>query len=428
MIDAGDIAQVVDGDALPSIDILDVLERLAENGTAPVNGCALLGVGYEDAFLRLTQTYLLDRFSRGGSAEKFVIGPFGSGKTHFLRQLMEIARDLDCVTVEVALNKDLDFTQNLAIYKEVTREIRPPDTESTGMRALLVSIFARMQTGAPAAQLDAWVDARLGGIEHADYELAAFGMIARRALEAYDAGEEATFHACCRWLEGDVTDRRLAAELNVSPVVRSEENLHGRRALLSLFQFIRVVGFGGTVVSFDEAEQGLGVERKKMTRILSMLQSQINAIADLRQGSALLVYALTPNFVDEMESFAALQQRVADPGPGRGFFDGNTRAVRIPLTLRGDPAEDLSGIGVRLCDLLYERHGGFLLTPRETVRDAVKRLAEQIADEDPTTASRRTMVKQTSAMLLTLYDAKTLSPSALPALPALSASPNGGET
>jgi len=406
---ARDALQGVESAPLPDLDILTVLERLAEYGTAPVDGCALLGVGYEDAFIRLTQTYLRERFSRGGSAEKFVIGPFGSGKTHFLRQLMEIARTLHCVTAEVALNKDLDFTQNLVIYKEVAREIRPPDAGSTGIRALLLSIFARMRADAPAARSDAWIDARLGGIEHADYELSAFGTIARRALDAHAADEEATFRACCRWLEGDVTDRRLAIELGLSPVVHSEENLHGRRALLSLFQFVRVVGFQGTVVSFDEAEQGLGVDRKKMARILSMLQSQINAVADLRQGSALLVYALTPNFVDEMERFAALQQRVADPRPGLGFFDGNTRAVRIPLTLRDDPVEDLSGIGVRLCDLLYERCGDVLLTPRETVRDAVKRLAAKVADEDSTTASRRTMVKQTSAVLLALYDAKTLS-------------------
>ncbi|MFN8517274.1 MAG: BREX system ATP-binding domain-containing protein [Thermomicrobiales bacterium] len=117
-----------------SINVIAMIERMAEYGTAPSDGCALFGVGYEEAFARLRDKYLDARFARGDSAEKFVVGPFGSGKTHFLRQLMELARSLDCVTAEVALNKDLDFTRSLVVYHEVTREIRTPGTDERGLR------------------------------------------------------------------------------------------------------------------------------------------------------------------------------------------------------------------------------------------------------------------------------------------------------
>ena len=73
-----------------------MFERISENGTAPSEGCKLFGVGYEEAFERLKRKYIIERFERGDSAEKFVHGPFGSGKTHFLRQLMEIAREARC--------------------------------------------------------------------------------------------------------------------------------------------------------------------------------------------------------------------------------------------------------------------------------------------------------------------------------------------
>lgn len=194
----------------------------------------------------------------------------------------------------------------------------------------------------------AWID----GIAAADYPLPAFGRIVRRALDAHDNGDEAGFEAACRWLDGEVSDRALAARLEISVVQRAEENLHGHRALLSRFRFVRAAGYHGTVITFDEAEQGLGVDRKKLNRIVSMLQSQINAVADLRDGSALIVYALTPNLIGEMETLAALQQRVADPASDMGFFDGNTRAVRIDLTLRPDSVHELEAIGTRLCDLL----------------------------------------------------------------------------
>ena len=94
------------------IDVLALLESLAEKGTPPTDGCTLFGVGYDDAFERLKRTYLERRFSNGGSAEKFVVGPFGSGKTHFLRQFLEIARDMDCVTAEVPLTRSFDITNN----------------------------------------------------------------------------------------------------------------------------------------------------------------------------------------------------------------------------------------------------------------------------------------------------------------------------
>lgn len=401
------------GAAAPTIDIYDALEHLASLGTAPLDGCTALGVGYEDAFDRLERMYLEEGFARGRSAEKFVIGPFGSGKTHFLRQLMEATRARMCVTAEVALSKDVDFTRTLMVYTEVVRGIRAPESTSTGVRALLRSALARVRGQAPAGRIAVFTRAWIDGIGVADYPLPAFGRVVRRALDALDSGDDADFEVACRWLEGEVADRALAARLDVSLVQRADENLHGRRALLSLFRFVRAAGYHGTVVTFDEAEQGLGVDRKKMNRILSMLQSQINAIADLRDGSALIVYALTPNLADEMEGFAALQQRVADPAPGdMGFFDGNTRAVRIDLRRRPDPnpVHELAAIGTRLCDLLYAAYGNRLAAPQEEAYAAIRQVAAVVDLNDASSSSRRTMVKATSALLLNLYDTGMLDP------------------
>jgi len=128
-----------------AIDVFGMIEHMAEYGTAPTDGCGLFGVGHEEAFERLKKTYLEQRFDRGGSAEKFVIGQYGSGKTHFLRQLMELGGEMGCVTAEVALNKDLDFTKSLNVYREVIREIRPPETDQKGIGALLVASVERVR-------------------------------------------------------------------------------------------------------------------------------------------------------------------------------------------------------------------------------------------------------------------------------------------
>jgi len=388
------------------VDVIAMIERMAEYGTAPNDGCALFGVGYEGAFERLRSKYLDARFARGDSAEKFVVGPFGSGKTHFLRQLMELAREMDCVTAEVALNKDLDFTKSLVVYGEVTRELRTPGAGERGIRPLLAAAQeqVRGRAGGDLALGDRLLAGWIAGLDQVDFELETFGRVLRHGLEAQLREDDAAFAAACRWLDGEVGDRTVARELGLTPVVKSEENLHGRRMLLALFQFIRAAGFRGTVISYDEAEQGLDVARRELPRILSRLQSNINAVADLRNGSALIVYAFEPGLVEKLDQFPALQQRVVDPGPGYGFFDGNTLAPRIDLTFRGDPERELRAIGLRLTELLYQHAARDLGADQRRVMAIVADLAREVADADPTGANRRTMVKRTCAMLIRLHD------------------------
>lgn len=393
-----------------NINLIDLLERMAETGTAPADGCQLFGVGYEDAFERLKETYLTRGFERGRSTEKFVIGPFGSGKSHFSRQLMEIARDLDCVTAEVQLNKDLDFTQNLLVYREVAREVRAPDAGTRGIRSLLLACLDNVRRPAPEGLADQLATAWASGLTEQDFELESFARVAKTGLHAHLRGEAGLFDAACRWLSGEISDRALARDLSVTPITTNEHRIHGRRAMLSLFQLVRCARFPGTVVSYDEAEQGFSVDRRREERIHSLLQSDINAVADLSQGSALIVYALTPDMAVRMEEFPALQTRMADPEPGRGFFDGNTLAPRIDLTRRGDAIEDLQSIGRRLVSLLYAQERDNLPVEEGEVVERIDGMAREIAQSDPTTSNRRTMVKSCCSLLVHLCNERELWP------------------
>jgi hypothetical protein len=387
-------------------DAFDILERIAETGTAPEEGCSLFGVGYDRAFEQLTDVYLDRAFNRGRSAEKFIIGPFGSGKTHFLRQLMEIARDKDCATSEVTLNRDIDFTQPLLVYREVAREIRAPGQDARGIRALFEACIEHVRSSV-AKDADAgeklarrWVS----GLDRADFKDPTYARIASGAFDAFLSGESTRFALHCRWLEGEVSDRALAKELETSVLSKAEHSRFGHHALLSLCQLIRHARFRGTVIGFDEAEQGFSVGKRQFQQILSMLQSSINAAADLRQGSSLIVYAITPDIAEGMEEFAALQQRVADPAPGQGFFDGNPRAPRIDLSLRDDPYKELTALGKRLADLLYDNSDKQLDLTRKQAHKEITDLAHEVADSDAAVSNRRTMAKRTATALLSLYE------------------------
>lgn len=389
-----------------TVDLLNMFEQLAEHGHAPLEGCSLFGAGYDTAFGQLRQKYLVERFARGGSAEKFVIGPFGSGKTHFLRQLMEIGRDLDCVTAEVPLNKNIDFTQNLVVYQQFALEVRPPGSDTHGLRALILDAIRRVHDSAVSAGMPAeeLLAAWSAGLAEKDFSLPAFGRVLRVAVDAHRSGDADTFDAAARWLSGEVTDKALAKMLGENAPSSAEVKVFAHRARLSLFQFVRHAGYRGTIVGFDEAEQSMAVDKKKMSRIFSHLLSEINAVVDLANGSALVLYAVTPDVVEKIAvEMPMLMQRLADPGPAQGFFDGNPLAAKIDLTQRGDAVDDLERIGSRLTTLFFDRVEGADRAKASAAKTAIRAVAEEVAASEASSSARRAMVKRVCAGLVNSY-------------------------
>lgn len=384
-------------------DFINILERMASYGTAPEDGCSLFGVGYEDAYLRIKQKYLCGQFKRGASSEKFVVGPFGSGKTHFLRQLMEMSREMDCVTSEVTLNKDVDFTKSLIVYSEIVKELRTPYSTGYGINSLIDGAVNKIRNQVGEQELrDIILGDWVKSIDKIDYKLDIFGKVMKKALIAKIEENEIIFEMCCDWLGGVFNDKDLSKELGIPKLDKSSNNLYAKRAMLSLFQFIKHAGFCGTVVCFDEAEQGLSVDKKKTDKILSMLMSGIEAITNLNRGSALMVYALTPDLVEKMQNFPALQQRITSP-QGRGFFDGNVLAPLIELR-RDDPLADLECIGHKLVDVFFSFFGEETKIQNDTLKSEISKIAEEIVETDISSSNRRDMVKSTCSVLLGIIE------------------------
>lgn len=390
--------------------LFDILEPLAENGTAPARGCSTFGVGYNDTFDQLCKVYVDGQFKRGKSAEKFVIGPFGSGKSHFLRHFMEIAETKNCVTAEVALSKDVDFTKSLLVYKEVAREIGFRGEKVRGISAFLEKCVEKIMDDFVDSPDEAEEMTRsvIKALDRQSFKDNSFGRAAQQALQASIDNDQEKFQQLSRWLGGEVGEAALARQLGFSRIAKAEEARYGLHALLSLCQLARHVGFRGTVICFDEAEQGFDVGKKQKDKILSMLKSSIDASQDVEGGSLLMLYAVTPDIVEEMMDFAALQQRIEDPAEGRGFFDGNAWAPKIDLTespsRSDDPVKELSDIGTALVNLLYDCSGEEIEIDRAETIEHVKEVARQVAETDVTLSNRRSMVKQVATELLHLHE------------------------
>ncbi len=157
------------------IDIVDILRHMAPTGQPPVEGCSVFGVGYEDGFENLKREYIKEQFNKGNSAEKFVVGPYGSGKTHFLRQFSEIAGSEGCATCEVQLSKDIDLTKQLLVYREVVSNLSLPGMPRSGVRSFLEQCMKHVRSGSPdpeAAEhfLTGWIEG-LEGVDFSDYQI-----------------------------------------------------------------------------------------------------------------------------------------------------------------------------------------------------------------------------------------------------------------
>ncbi|MCC4766558.1 hypothetical protein FXW07_07990 [Methanosarcina sp. DH1] len=399
------------------MEILHLIDTMAENGHAPDEGCGLFGIGNDDAIRRIRETYLIRRFLRGGSAEKFVVGPYGSGKTHFINQLLEAARGESCVTAKVNLTKSVDVTSNYMIYREFIRNLRTPEStpESEGeMKSLLIACMEKvkndiLRNGQTEKDANEYLRFWISGLENYHFELEIFGRVVKQAFDAYQKRNDEKFEFAYRWLSGEFDNKEINKMLNVSRISKSEQNIISKRSGLSLYQLIKRAGFTGTVVAFDEAEQGFSISSQKKSQLLSLLQSDINSINELHNGSALVLYAITPDISEEMMEFAALQQRVQDPFRGTSFWDGNTRAPLIYLTrrdgiTRSEVADELTEIGRKLVELLYSKVGSEITVPREEVIEKIKSFAIAISNEDLSPSNRRKMVKGTCIMLIRLYE------------------------
>ncbi len=396
------------------IDIIDILRQMAPTGQPPTQGCSLFGVGHDEAFEKLIAEFVNVQFPKGYSAEKFVVGPYGSGKTHFLRQFAEMAQSSNCATCEIRLSKDIDLRKQLLVYREIMANLMVPGQKSTGAKALLEACMRNIQRQLPdedssGAFLDAWIN----GLEAVDFADSKFKRVMIKTLKAMCEREEGIVDNGILWLEGDVAHKAVCKSMNESPIPSSEQDRFGRKAIFSICQFIKASNFAGTIIAYDEAEQAADVGKKKRDEILSMLRSEADAIRNIRNASVFLLYAFTPDVIQEMYKYPALQQRISEPNPTYRFFDGNVHSPIIDLQQQHDTQKAaslkfLQNIGEKLVNLFFEQYGDRLKMTKEELLRASYEWADEIDAKDQSIQKSRDMIKLICSNLLVLYEKGTL--------------------
>jgi hypothetical protein len=263
----------------------------------------------------------IDRIADDGSAARFVIGEYGSGKTFFLNLVRSVALQRKLVTVHADLSPDrrLHATggQARSLYSELMRNMSTRAKPDGGAMASVVERFvttALTEAGEAGVSPETVIRQRLSALSEltGGYD---FAEVIAKYWQGHDTGDEQLKANAVRWLRGEYATRTDArAALGVRTII-DDANFYDQLKLLA--KFVRLAGFGGLLVCLDEMvnlyklanSQARNANYEQILRILN----------DSLQGTAEglgFIFGGTPDFLTDsrrgLYSYSALQSRLAE--------------------------------------------------------------------------------------------------------------------
>ena len=377
----------------------DAIIQALRAGVVPKLGLRHIQVGRAREIEELVKD--MDRIADGGSAIRFVIGEYGSGKTFFMNliRLVALEKGLVVMFADLAPDRRIHATAGQArgLYAEMVRNLSTRTKPNGGALASVVERFVSnahrdadardLPTGIVIREKLAHFEELTGGFDFAE--------VIRRHWEGHETGDDELKSAALRWLRGEytaITDARKA--LGVRTIVK-DASVYDHLKLLSAFTV--EAGYKGLLVGMDEM-----VNLYKLTspRARNANYEQILRILnDVLQGSAQNLGFLmggTPEFLMNtrrgLYSYEALQSRLAENTFARdGLVDFSGPVIRlanltsedmfvlltnIRRVMQGDEAELPDSALEAFMAHCSERIGeAYFRTPRNTVTVFVDLLA-----------------------------------------------------
>ncbi|NLK38902.1 MAG: DUF2791 family P-loop domain-containing protein [Clostridiales bacterium] len=423
--------------------ILSALLSSLSAGVVPRSGAPYIAIGRHREIAALLSD--LETVSQNGSAIRFIIGRYGSGKS-FLIQLIRgyaIDRDFICADADLSPERRLYGSNGtgLATYRELIKNLSSKASPDGGA---LPKIIARWLSTLQSELVEEGLspeepafdrslstrihktvrtfESGVGGFD--------FAAVLTQYFKASMSGDDAKRSACLRWLRGEFsnkTEARAALGFNVGGVI-NDDNWYDYIKLWALFA--RIAGYRGFVVFIDEC-----VNLYKITNRISRennyekLLSMYNNTLGGRAEGLMMVFGGTPQFLEDTRrglfGYEALRSRLCDTQFASGsFIDFSGPIIRL-RRLSNDELLALISRLTKLHAKLYPNGEGRvteenmiafmnlclsrtssseLITPREIIRDYLSVLnilvqndnisfddivtpsVEQKTDEKPTSA------------------------------------------
>ncbi len=336
-----------------------IMEPLGSAGTPPARGVQYYNVGNHSLLNALDEYYFSSYLQDGGAAFKLVVGDYGSGKSHFLYCVRDMAWSRGFAVVKVDLSPvEAPYNNQQLVYAAVARnllwhEADEAVSDESGLPRFLDGALQRIVGG--ALSLDTLTQPTYRGlvdtVEAAAIDNRAFRSAVLAYFEATIGQHEERLESLSRWLLGEPTtpeDTKVLREVGVSgKIVRA----NAFAMLRSLAQTIRALSFSGLVLLFDEVDRMASIGGKAERSATDTLREVIDRCSDELPG-AMFLYAVPPQFINDIvPRYPALQQRVRSPG---SFSHANHFSPQISLEHLDMDEDDLMlAIGEKLLPI-YE--------------------------------------------------------------------------
>lgn len=316
----------------------DAIIQSLRAGVTPRTGLQHIQVGR----VREVEALLKDieRISDGGSAIRFIIGEFGSGKSFFLQLIRTIALEKGLVTLHADLSPDrrLHATGGQArnLYAELVRNLSTRTKPEGNALTSVVERFiteARKQADASGKAVSEVIEDRLSHLSElvGGYD---FAKVIAAYWNGYDQDNEQLKAEAVRWLRGEITTKTDARNaLGVRTIV-DDASVYDHFKLLSLF--VRQAGYSGLLINLDEMVNLYKLSSQKAR--VSNYEQILRILNDCLQGSAEHIGFFlggTPDFLLDprkgLYSYEALHSRLAENSFARsaGVIDYSSPTLHL---------------------------------------------------------------------------------------------------
>lgn len=307
-----------------SVQIVESLRR----GLPPQRGVDRYSVGNEKLINGIKKFHLTGIDERG--IIRFISGSWGAGKTHFFRLLREVAFQNNCLVSNVELSvNEAPLNKFERVFYAIVRNIMTPSyyTEdevhtAAPLGRVVQESLLYLATGSSVVT---------DQISYEDYNKASealmldpsididFKKMIQKYWETYlpEAAEptiqEQTRAEILQWFSGEGTLGSHRKRFGVNKIVGKD---NAKLMLQSLAGSVRLSGYKGLLILFDEAEKSYSVMRKSALQDAhNNLLSLINNVETL--PGLFLIYATTPDFFTDPKHgiviYGALAGRIGRP-------------------------------------------------------------------------------------------------------------------